>query len=89
MLTAEMKAQGWQDMAAAPRDGTMFVVCYREWNVETNPLRYQIAQSLPPLLRSEGGLEFHQPWNPCSGAYADAWIPLDKFIAYRPEKPND
>ena len=85
MITDAMKDGGWRDMAAAPRDGAMFVVCYHEWDKGTNPLRYQIAQSLPPLLRSESGLEFHQPWNPCYGVYAEAGMTLEQFAAYRPE----
>lgn len=88
MLSDEMKAAGWRDMVDAPQDGTIFVVRFHEWNVATNPVRFQLAQSLPLELRG-GGHNWHSPWAPDSGVYADGWMPLEQFATYRQEQSHD
>jgi len=86
MLTAEMKAAGWKDMETAPGDGSIFVVYFHEWNKDTNPIRYQLAQKLPALLRQDNN--FHHPWEPDNEVYANGWMTLADFATYRQETTN-
>ncbi len=67
--------EGWHGLDTVPRDGTIFGVCYHEWNVATNPLRVQLAQWLP-FQRA-----MHAPWAPDNQVYAEGWMSLEELAA--------
>lgn len=73
----EVPTEGWHDMADAPRDGTVFAVCYRAWNNPSNPLAIQTAQW---LMTPTGG-QFSSPYQVDSLVYADGWMTFDELNA--------
>lgn len=79
MLTDEMRAAGWQSMETAPKDMSIFAVYFHEWNNPSCPIAYQFAQYYPL------GNRFIQPWNPNAEVWANGWMGLEQFAAYRPE----
>lgn len=82
-LTPEQIEAGFQPMDTAPRDGTIIAVCYHEWDVQTNPVRYQMAQ----WLYDGAEFAFCAPWQTDNRVWADGWMTLEKFAAYREPKP--
>lgn len=67
----EVPTEGWHDMATAPRDGSVFAVCYRAWNNPSNPLAIQTAQWIAGELCA--------PYDLDRLVYADGWMTFDEL----------
>lgn len=77
MASIKIEELPWRDMESAPRDGTIFPVCFHPWDVKTNPLQIQAAQ----WLVSAGGLnyDFRSPHQPDTTVYAKGWLTWDEL----------
>ena len=74
---SEIPTEGWQDMATAPRDGTVFAVRFHPWNNKANPPQVQSAQ----WLWTTCGGAFCLPYQIDSRVYADGWMTFEALNA--------
>ena len=75
---------GWKPMTSAPRDGTVIMVLYREFNAKEGKAAIQPAQWLCDLQGSNWC--WRKPWSQATTAHADQWMTYQEFQA-RADKP--
>lgn len=74
--------EAWRSMESAPRDGTIFMALFSEFNEKNGPLRVQACQ----YFCNENGSDWRwrKPWHTGTTHYADGWMTLEELIAYQP-----
>lgn len=70
---------GWKEMGTAPRDGSIILVRYSEWNDKSRRQLVQPAQWLPDVDGTKW--TWRAPWRPGTITHADAWMTFAEFQA--------
>lgn len=77
----------WHKLETAPRDGSPFMVIYREFGRKDGKLKVQAAQ----YLCNEDGAEWRwrNPFHVGQTVYAEGWLRLEELITYQDAAPEE
>ena len=70
---------GWKPIIDAPRDGSIIIARYREFNAKDGKPAIQPVQWLCDYSGANWG--WKKPWHMGTAAHADEWMTLDEFKA--------
>jgi len=68
---------GWRSMDEAPKDGTIIVVRYSQYNGKSGPDKVQFCHWLCDDNGEKWG--WKRPWGTGHMTYADVWMPVTEF----------
>jgi hypothetical protein len=76
----------WRPMSTAPRDGSIFMAVFKEYNAKDGQPRVQACQ----YFCDEKGQDWRwrKPWHTGTTCYADGWLSYEEFAALQPTLDN-
>lgn len=69
---------GWKSMESAPRDGSVFMVKYREYGKKDGPEHIQACQYL--CDENGGDWRWRKPWHTGTTVHADGWMTVAELV---------
>lgn len=77
--------EAWKSMLDAPRDGTIIMARFKEYNAKEGAERVHPVQYL--CDEKGGDWRWRWPWRVGTTAFADGWMTLAELIAWQDKAP--